>query len=84
VHNIHHNKTVPETFRSEMIVSDSLVHEVDVCRWLFDDEIATITVLAPKPTGGAAEGLLDPQAGVRGRPVRRCVGTAAVMGHGEA
>lgn len=64
VHNTHRNKTVPDSFRSEMIVRDSLVHEVDVCRWLFDDEIETITVLAPKPTGKAAEGVLDPQVAI--------------------
>ena len=40
LHNVHRNKSVPATFRSEMIVRDSLVHEVDVARWLFDDEIA--------------------------------------------
>lgn len=61
VHNIHRNKSVPDTFTSEMIVRDSLVHEVDVCRWLFDDEIVTITVLAPRPTGKAGEGVSDPQ-----------------------
>lgn len=61
VHNVHRNKSVPEGFRSEMIVRDSLVHEVDVCRWLFGQEIDEITVLAPAPTGEAAEGVLDPQ-----------------------
>lgn len=61
LHNVHRNKTVPATFRSEMIVRDSLVHEVDVARWLFDDEIARITVHAPKPTSLVAEGVLDPQ-----------------------
>jgi myo-inositol 2-dehydrogenase / D-chiro-inositol 1-dehydrogenase len=61
VHNVHRNKVVPESFRSEMIVRDSLVHEVDVCRWLFGQEITEITVLAPTPTGAAAEGVLDPQ-----------------------
>lgn len=61
LHNVHRNKTVAETFRSEMIVRDSLVHEVDVARWLFGDEIARITVHAPKPTGLVAEGVLDPQ-----------------------
>jgi myo-inositol 2-dehydrogenase/D-chiro-inositol 1-dehydrogenase len=44
-----------------MIVRDSLVHEVDVARWLFGDEIARITVHAPKPTGLVADGVLDPQ-----------------------
>jgi myo-inositol 2-dehydrogenase/D-chiro-inositol 1-dehydrogenase len=61
VHNVHRNKTVPDSFRSEMIVRDSLVHEVDVCRWLFGEEIEEITVLSPAPTSIAAEGVLDPQ-----------------------
>lgn len=61
LHNVHRNRTVPDTFRSEMIVRDSLVHEVDVARWLFDDEIARITVHAPRPSGLVAEGVLDPQ-----------------------
>ncbi|MEV8373421.1 Gfo/Idh/MocA family oxidoreductase [Kribbella sp. NPDC056861] len=64
LHNVHRNKTVPETFRSEMIVRDSLVHEVDVARWLFDDEIVRITVHAPKPTSLVGEGVLDPQLAV--------------------
>jgi myo-inositol 2-dehydrogenase/D-chiro-inositol 1-dehydrogenase len=64
LHNVHRNKTVAASFRSEMIVRDSLVHEVDVARWLFDDEIARITVHAPKPTGLVAEGVLDPQLAV--------------------
>lgn len=61
VHNIHRNKSVPDSFRSEMIVRDSLVHEVDVCRWLFGEEITEITVLSPAPTSHAAEGVADPQ-----------------------
>lgn len=61
LHNVHRNKTVPATFRSEMIVRDSLVHEVDVARWLFGEEIARITVHAPKPTSLVGEGVLDPQ-----------------------
>ena len=64
VHNTHRNRTAPEGFRSEMIVRDSLVHEVDVCRWLFEDEIETITVLAPKPTALVDEGVLDPQVAI--------------------
>jgi len=61
VHNVHRNKTVPDAFRSEMIVLDSLVHEVDLCRWLFDDEIATVTVLTPAATRWAPAGVADPQ-----------------------
>ena len=61
LHNVHRNKTVPATFRSEMIVRDSLVHEVDVARWLFDDEIVRITVHTPKPSGLVSDGVQDPQ-----------------------
>ena len=61
VHNIHRNQTVPDAFRSEMIVRDSLVHEVDVARFVFGEEITEITVLAGAPTGVAAQGVLDPQ-----------------------
>ncbi|HMM96941.1 Gfo/Idh/MocA family oxidoreductase [Phycicoccus sp.] len=62
LHNVHRNRSVPNAdFRSEMIVRDSLVHEVDSSRFLFDDEVVEVTVLAPAPTRHAAEGVLDPQ-----------------------
>ncbi|GIF45839.1 myo-inositol 2-dehydrogenase [Asanoa ferruginea] len=60
LHNIHRNKTAPGSFGTEMIVRDSLVHEVDVSRWLFDDEIATISVLTPAPSALAPPGVSDP------------------------
>lgn len=61
VHNTHRNKDVPRTFRSEMIVRDSLVHEVDVARFLFGEEITEITVHCPAPTSAAPDGVFDPQ-----------------------
>lgn len=65
VHNTHRNKAVPNPeFRSDMIVRDSLVHEVDVARFLFDEEIEEITVLQPSPTSLAHEGVADPQVAV--------------------
>lgn len=65
VHNTHRNKSVPSPeFRSEMIVRDSLVHEVDVARFLFGEEIVEITVLQPAPTSHAHEGVADPQVAI--------------------
>ncbi|MEO7422569.1 MAG: Gfo/Idh/MocA family oxidoreductase [Ornithinibacter sp.] len=61
LHNTHRNKDVPHSFRSEMIVRDSLVHEVDVARFLFGEEITEVTLYAPAPTSVAAEGVIDPQ-----------------------
>jgi len=65
LHNTHRNKSVPDpSFRSEMIVRDSLVHEVDVARFVFGEEIASIQVISPASTGAAQEGVVDPQVAV--------------------
>ena len=64
VHHVHRNKDVPDWFTSEMVVRDSLAHEVDVCRWLFGEEVAEITVYAPTAVDRAADGLVDPQVAV--------------------
>jgi myo-inositol 2-dehydrogenase/D-chiro-inositol 1-dehydrogenase len=64
VHNVHRNKAVPDTFLSEMIVRDSLVHEVDVARFVFGEEITEITVLSPTATSVAPEGTIDPQVAI--------------------
>ena len=61
LHNIHRNQDVPDGFRSEMIVRDSMVHEVDVARFLFGEEITQISVLSPAPTSAQPEGVVDPQ-----------------------
>jgi myo-inositol 2-dehydrogenase/D-chiro-inositol 1-dehydrogenase len=50
----------PYGFTTDMIISDSAVHEMDLVRWLFDEEIAATTVLRPRPTSKAAEALQDP------------------------
>ena len=61
LHCAHRNPAVPPTFDSAMIVEDSLVHEVDVTRFLFDEEIASIQIIKPAANPGAPEGLDDPQ-----------------------
>lgn len=65
LHNVHRNHSVPRPdFASEMIVRDSLVHEVDVARYLLDDEVATIQVITPTPTSAARPGVADPQVAI--------------------
>ena len=65
LHNVHRNASVPNAdFRSEMIVRDSLVHEVDVARFLFGEEVVSIQVLSPSPTSLAAAGVIDPQVAI--------------------
>jgi myo-inositol 2-dehydrogenase/D-chiro-inositol 1-dehydrogenase len=61
VHCAHRNATVPHAFTSEMVIEDTVVHEIDTVRWLLDDEIVAARVLAPRSTRHAADGVLDPQ-----------------------
>ena len=53
LHCAHRNPAVPPSFDSAMVVRDSLVHEVDVTRFLFDEEIASIQIIKPAPNPAA-------------------------------
>jgi len=61
VHCAHRNPTVPESYTSDMAALDTAVHEVDVLRWLLDDEIVSAQVLTPRATGKRFAHLKDPQ-----------------------
>jgi myo-inositol 2-dehydrogenase/D-chiro-inositol 1-dehydrogenase len=61
VHNIHRNATVGESYTSFMTMTDSMIHEVDVTRWLLGEEIRRVQVIAPKRTPLAFPHLQDPQ-----------------------
>jgi myo-inositol 2-dehydrogenase/D-chiro-inositol 1-dehydrogenase len=61
MHCVHRNPVVPPSFDSAMVVKDSLVHEVDVTRFLFGEEIASVRIIRPTPNPGAPDGLQDPQ-----------------------
>jgi myo-inositol 2-dehydrogenase/D-chiro-inositol 1-dehydrogenase len=63
-HAIHRNAGVPDFFRGEMSLTDSLVHEFDIFRWLFDSEIVAVTVIPVRASPLAADGLRDPQVAV--------------------
>lgn len=61
LHNRHRNAGSPPGFTEAMLINDSVVHEMDVTRWLLDQEITAVTVLRPTPSDNAPEGLADPQ-----------------------
>lgn len=61
MHCVHRNAAVPPYFDSSMIVKDSLVHEVDVTRFLFDEEITQVQIIKPAANPTAPQGLQDPQ-----------------------
>jgi len=61
VHCAHRNPTPPPGFTSDMMLTDSVVHEIDVTRWLLGQEVTAATVLVPRRSSLAAETLQDPQ-----------------------
>lgn len=61
VHCAHRNPAVPESYTSSMAALDTAVHEVDVLRWLLDDEIVSTQVVTPRATRKRFEHLRDPQ-----------------------
>ncbi|MBT2384790.1 Gfo/Idh/MocA family protein [Streptomyces sp. ISL-11] len=61
LHCRHRNAGTPPGFTEQMMINDSVVHEIDATRWLLDQEITAVTVLKPTPSGSAPEGLSDPQ-----------------------
>ncbi|MFD9814759.1 Gfo/Idh/MocA family protein [Streptomyces sp. NPDC059080] len=61
LHHTHRNVASPPGCTDAQTLHDSAVHEIDVTRWLLDTEITAVRVLRPAPSGGAPEGLHDPQ-----------------------
>ncbi|WP_215453807.1 Gfo/Idh/MocA family protein [Streptomyces sp. ATCC 21386] len=61
LHHRHRNAEPPPGFTDAMALNDSVAHEMDVTRWLLGQEITAVTVLRPRPSAHAPEGLSDPQ-----------------------
>jgi myo-inositol 2-dehydrogenase/D-chiro-inositol 1-dehydrogenase len=59
MHCIHRNAIAPPWFDSGMLISNSAVHEIDVARWLLDDEFVSVTVF--KCAAPSSGDLVDPQ-----------------------
>jgi myo-inositol 2-dehydrogenase/D-chiro-inositol 1-dehydrogenase len=61
LHCRHRNATVPPGFSTDMMITDSVVHDIDVTRWLLGQEVVAATVYKARPSSLAPEGLEDPQ-----------------------
>ena len=59
MHCAHRNASVPAHYTSDMAINDTTVHDVDVARWLLDDEVAAASVLVPRRNRRAGD-LRDP------------------------
>jgi myo-inositol 2-dehydrogenase/D-chiro-inositol 1-dehydrogenase len=61
LHCAHRNYAVPDDYITPMAVENSMIHEIDVLRWLLGDDYATAEVVFPRKTKYAHENLQDPQ-----------------------
>ncbi|MFL4902345.1 Gfo/Idh/MocA family protein [Streptomyces sp. MMS24-I2-30] len=61
LHCTHRNVSSPPGFTSAMLIDSSVSHEIDAARWLLGQELTAVTVLRPTRSGGAPDGLADPQ-----------------------
>jgi myo-inositol 2-dehydrogenase/D-chiro-inositol 1-dehydrogenase len=61
LHCAHRNPSVPAHYQTNMAITDTLIHELDVLRWLLADDYKTVQVVFPRKTSKALEHLRDPQ-----------------------
>ncbi|MFE9097425.1 Gfo/Idh/MocA family protein [Streptomyces sp. NPDC007264] len=61
LHCTHRNVSSPPEFTTAMLIDSSVSHEIDAARWLLGQELTAVTVLRPRPSSNAPDGLLDPQ-----------------------
>ncbi|MFI5493814.1 Gfo/Idh/MocA family oxidoreductase [Actinoplanes sp. NPDC051859] len=48
MHCAHRNPSVPAYYEKESAITDTAVHEIDMVRWLFGEEVTAVQVLVPK------------------------------------
>jgi myo-inositol 2-dehydrogenase/D-chiro-inositol 1-dehydrogenase len=60
VHCAHRNASVPEAYVSDMTIVDTFIHEIDVLRWLINDDYVSAQVLVPRNTKHTHAKLDDP------------------------
>lgn len=60
VHAAHRNPAVPEMYVGDMSITDTFIHEIDVFRWLLNDDYVSVQVIEGRKTRNAHAGLHDP------------------------
>lgn len=61
VHAAHRNPSVPDAYVTPMAIHDTLIHEIDVFRWLLDDDYVSARVIFPRKAARSHGRLRDPQ-----------------------
>ena len=61
LHCAHRNPAVDESYTTPMAVENSMIHEIDVIRWLLNEEYTSAEVVFAKNTRRTHKDLMDPQ-----------------------
>ncbi|MEV6600856.1 Gfo/Idh/MocA family oxidoreductase [Actinoplanes sp. NPDC051346] len=59
MHCAHRNAGVPSFYSKESAITDTAVHEIDMVRWMFGEEITAVRVLVPRKSRNGGD-LQDP------------------------
>lgn len=57
----HRNQSVGENYTTDMAITNTLIHELDVLRWLLNDDYRSVQVRFPRSTSHTHARLKDPQ-----------------------
>lgn len=60
-HCVHRNATSNSQYETKVNVTGTAIHEIDVMRWLLDDEIVSAKIVQPKVSKYVKNGQKDPQ-----------------------
>ena len=61
VHNVHRNTRPYPGHTSAQAITNSVVHEIDIMRWLLDDELVSALCISGRATPAVDDGVKDPQ-----------------------
>jgi myo-inositol 2-dehydrogenase/D-chiro-inositol 1-dehydrogenase len=55
LHCVHRNAVGPPNQSSATLISGSAVHEIDITRWLLEEELVSVTVHRPRPSSASVD-----------------------------
>lgn len=62
LHARHFNPSVPEDYTTTMLITETLIHEIDVLHWLINDDYKEVQVIYPSKSGQtSSDHIQDPQ-----------------------
>ncbi|MGX7419886.1 Gfo/Idh/MocA family protein [Carnobacterium gallinarum] len=61
LHCAHRNPSADSNYTTPMAISNTAIHEIDVLRWLLEEDYDTVQMILPKKTKNTHEKLHDPQ-----------------------